>query len=482
MTALAMRTAYGSIVRGTIVETDKHMNVCFPATGEVVAEFSLPTTAEYESAVSGLAESALAMARMPAWRRSEILRGASEIVERDRDFLAGVIVLETGKPRREADVEVARAITTLALGAETAKQVGGEVVPLDGVPSGEGKWGQTRRFPVGPVAGITPFNSPFNLACHKAAGAMAVGCPLALKPSERTPLSTVELGGILLEAGWPPDALAVLTGTGEIGEMLVRDPRIRAVAFNGGEVGWHLRAIAGDKRVLLELGGNGAVIVDADADLELASRRCIEAGYLLAGQVCASVQRVYVHESVHDEFVERAVAHARAQVLGDPRELATTIGPLINEEAAIRVQGMVAESRAGGAQIVVGGDRDGAFIPPTVITAARPDMRVVRDEIFGPVVVILSYSSLDEAIAAVNDSRYGMQAGIFTSSLKSAYQAYRDLNVAGVIVNEVNTWRADPMPFGGEKSSGLGREGPQGLIETFTYPKLLVLNLGGMGL
>lgn len=302
---------------------------------------------------------------------------------RECDALAGLLVMETGKPRVEADVEVARAVSTLTLGAETAKRLGGEVVPLDGVPAGEGKLGEVRRFPVGPVAGITPFNSPFNLACHKVAGAMAAGCPLALKPSERTPLTTVELGAILLEAGWPPEGLAVLTGTGTTGEALVRDPRIRAIAFNGGQIGWHLRAIAGDKRVLLELGGNGSVIVDADADLELAARRCVEAGYLLAGQVCASVQRVYVHESVHDDFVERAVAHTARQVMGDPRDLATTVGPLISEREAIRVEAMVDEARAAGASVLIGGQRSGAFLEPTILTGAAPEQPVMCDEISG---------------------------------------------------------------------------------------------------
>jgi acyl-CoA reductase-like NAD-dependent aldehyde dehydrogenase len=482
MTALETNTTYGPILDGSVRSSDERMTVHFPATGDAVAEFSLPTADQVEAAIEGLARAAKTVARMPVWKRGEILRRAAAIVERDGDHLAQLLVMETGKPRREADVEVARAVSTLGLGAETANHIDGEIVTLDGVPAGEGKIGEVRRFPVGPIAGITPFNSPFNLACHKVAGAIAAGCPFALKPSERTPLTTVELGRILLEAGWPPDGLAVLTGRGSTGEALVRDPRIRAIAFNGGEVGWHLKAIAGNKPILLELGGNGAVIVEPDADLELAARRCVEAGYLLAGQVCASVQRVYAHESVMEELVERVIAHTERQVVGDPREAETTVGPLISEQEAIRVASMVDEAEVMGARVLTGGQRSGTFIQPTVLVGVQPGMRVVQDEIFGPVIGVAPYQDLRQAIDAVNNSRFGMQAGIFTASLKSAYQAYRDLEVAGVIVNEVNAWRADPMPFGGEKDSGFGREGPRGLIDTFTFPKLLVINLAALGL
>jgi acyl-CoA reductase-like NAD-dependent aldehyde dehydrogenase len=475
-----MAGTFSPIVDGQEVGSGSTVPVHFPATGATIAQVRFATVGEVDVALNGLAEAAAGMARLPAWRRSEILRSASGLVRDQRQELVELLVLETGKPLREAEVEVTRAEGTLLLGAEEARRIGGEIVVLDGLPAGESRLGETRAFPLGPVAGITPFNSPFNLACHKAAGAMAAGCPLALKPSPRTPLTTVELGRILLEAGWPPLALAVLPGDDDVGEALVRDPRIRAVAFNGSvPVGWHLRTMAGTKRLVLELGGNGAVIVADDADVDFAARRCVEAGYLLAGQVCASVQRVYVQRDVLPAFLDAAVGYAGQQVIGDPREADTTIGPLITEQEAARVEQMVDEAIEQGAQLVAGGSRDGAYYTPTVLRDATAQMRVITEEVFGPVLSIVAVDRFSEAVEAVNAGPYGMQAGVFSGSLERVYEAYRDLDMAGVIINDVNAWRIDSMPFGGEKASGLGREGPRGLIEAFTYQKLLVLNLRG---
>ena len=471
---------FASIVEGIAQSSGARFPVRFPADSEVVAHVAEATLEEAEHALTSVGAGARAMARMPAWKRSEILRKASDLVASRARSIEEVLTLETGKPIREARVEVDRAATTLLLGAEEARRVGGEIVPMDGLPPGEGRLAEVRRFPVGPVAGITPFNSPFNLAAHKVAGAMAAGCPLILKPSPRTPLTTVILTEMVLEAGWPPESLAVLTGGAEVGEALVRDSRVKAIAFNGAvDVGWHLRSLAGTKRVLLELGGNGAVIVDESADLEWAASRCVAAGYLLAGQVCASVQRVYVHETVKEAFVERVLDHVDRQVVGDPRDEATTMGPLITVDAANRVRAMIDEATNAGAQLLCGGKGDGAFVDPTVLTDTTEDMDVVGSEVFGPVLAVGSVATMNEAFDKINASPYGMQTGIFTSSLHGAYEAYRELDMAGVIVNDVNGYRTDSMPFGGEKLSGLGREGPSSVLDTFTYPKLLVLNLEG---
>lgn len=472
-----LTSSYDPIVAGKSVDHGEVKTVNFPATGEPIADFHVADQDTIELALASVARSARSVARMPAWRRSEILLRASELVRGQADGLVEKLVLETGKPVREARVEVARAVTTLRLGAEEATRVGGEIVPLDNVPAGEGRLGEVRRFPVGPVAGITPFNSPFNLACHKAAGALAAGCPLLLKPSPRTPLTTIELGRLLLDANWPAEALAVLPGGAETAQTLVRDDRVRAVAFNGSvEVGWSLRAMAGSKRVVLELGGTGAVIIAADADIEFAARRCVEAGYLLAGQVCASVQRIYVDRTVHEAFVSELVRLSEASVIGDPREPEVTVGPLIDVREAERVESIVTEAAELGATVRTGGQRTGTFIAPTVLDGVTSGMRAESTEVFGPVLGVRAVAGLDEAVAAVNASPYGMQAGIFTESLSGAYRAYRDLDMAGVIVNDVNTWRIDSMPFGGEKESGLGREGPRSLALELTYPKLLVLN------
>jgi acyl-CoA reductase-like NAD-dependent aldehyde dehydrogenase len=351
------------------------------------------------------------------------------------------------------------------------------------VPAGEGRLGEVRRFPIGPVAAITPFNSPFNLVAHKVAPALAAGNTIVVKPASATPISGLNIGALVVEAtrevgGVPAGLISVLPCAPEDAEPLVTDARVRGLSFTGSSpVGWALRARAGQKKVSLELGGNGAVIVHHDADVAFAAERVAFGGYLLAGQVCSSVQRVYVHEDVADSFTEALLERVREIRIGDPLDEETTMGPMLTEEAAARAASWLEEAAAAGAQILAGGERNGALFQPTVVTGTQPEMRVTCEEVFAPVVVLERYRELDEALTAANSTEYGLQAGIFSRDMRVVYRAYRELEVGGVIVNDVNIWRVDSMPYGGVKASGYGREGLRYAIREQTEPKLLVLNI-----
>jgi glyceraldehyde-3-phosphate dehydrogenase (NADP+) len=458
------------------------IDVTYPYTGEVIARVAAGTRDQVDQAIAAAQEAFAKYRDVPAHRRAALLHAVSALVAQRREDLARDITYETGKAIWESRLECDRAVNTFRIAAEEASRIDGEIVPLDGVPAGAGRLGEVRRFPIGPVAAITPFNSPFNLVAHKVAPALAAGNTIVVKPASTTPLSALNIGVLVLEAaaelGLPEGLISVVPCSPDAAEPLVVDPRIRALSFTGSSaVGWALRARAGQKKVSLELGGNGAVIVHRDADLALAAERVAFGGYLLAGQVCSSVQRVYVHEDAADDFTDRLVERVGEIRVGDPFDEETTMGPMLTEESAAKAEQWLAEATEGGARVLAGGTRDGALFQPTVITRTRPDMRVTCEEIFAPVVVLERYRELDDAIAAANATEYGLQAGIFSSDLQVVHKAYRELDVGGVIVNDVNIWRVDSMPYGGVKSSGYGREGLRYAIREQTEPKLLVLNL-----
>ncbi len=385
---------------------------------------------------------------------------------------------EAGKPLSDARREVGRAIQTFSIAAEEAKRIGGEVVPLDWSPGMESHWGVTRRFPIGPILGITPFNFPLNLVAHKVAPALAAGNSILIKPAPQTPLTALLLGELLTEAGVPPGGLNVLPCNNMVAEQLVVEPRFKLLSFTGSApVGWMLKAKCGKKKVVLELGGNAAVIVEPDADLDYAVQRCVTGGFTYAGQTCISVQRIFVHESVAAAFTENLVGLVRRLEAGDPGNERTVVGPLIDSGAAERIEGWIGEAVTQGAQLLFGGTRTGSVVQPTVLSRVTATMKVSCREVFGPLVTVTPYREFDAVLRSVNESDYGLQAGIFTQNVGRIFRAFEQLDVGAVLANEIPTFRADHMPYGGVKDSGIGREGVRYAIEDMTEPKLLVMNL-----
>ncbi len=452
--------------------------VSAPFGGAELARLARPSAEEVERAVAAASRAFETTRRIPTFRREEILRRAAEALRAKETELARTIAAEAGKPMKAARTEAQRAVATFhAAAAETGRRAG-EVLPLDVNARSEGRWGIVRRFPLGPVLAITPFNFPLNLTAHKVAPALAVGAPIVQKPASQTPLSALALRRIVVEAGWPEDAYAVLTISGEEAERLVADPRLPIVSFTGSSsVGWRLRALAPKKRVSLELGGNAAAIVHSDADLEDAATRVVAGAFSYAGQSCISLQRALVERSVFDRFASLVLEKTARVVVGDPLDDATDVGPMISEGEARRVVAWVGEAVASGARLLAGGTRDGAMVAPTVLADTTASMKVECEEVFAPVMTLIAYDGEDEALRRVNASRFGLQAGLFTNDLKFVARAFETLEVGGIVVNDVPTWRADRMPYGGVKDSGNSREGPAYAMDEFTEPRLLALRV-----
>jgi glyceraldehyde-3-phosphate dehydrogenase (NADP+) len=386
--------------------------------------------------------------------------------------------MEAGKPIKTARAEVERAILTFTVAAEESVRIGGEWIPLDLLPSMAGRSAIVRRFPLGPIAAITPFNFPLNLVAHKIAPAIAAGCTMVLKPAPKTPLTALLLAEVVEKAGWPAGALNILSLSNDDAQRMVSDDRLKLLTFTGsGAVGWELKQKAGKKKVVLELGGNAAVVVHSDADVDYAAERCAVGGFYYSGQSCISVQRIYVQRAVEKKFTAALLARGAKLKIGDPSDDAIDVGPMINEDAAKRAESWIEEAVAGGANLLAGGKRRGAFVEPTVLTDTKPEMRVSCEEVFAPVVVIEAYDEFADALRRVNDSPYGLQAGLFTRDAKLIFEAYETLEVGGLMVGEMSAFRIDHMPYGGIKDSGLGREGLRYAIEEMTEPKLLMLNL-----
>ncbi len=463
-------------------ESPVRQSVLNPYTGHSIAEICQAQAPDIEDAIQLSVSAFPAIAKLPSHTRAKALSGiAQQLTARQHEF-AKVMSLESGKPITDAGREVLRAIQTFTVASEEAKRLPGDTIPMDSSPGMDHHMGILRRVPIGPVLGITPFNFPLNLVAHKIAPCLAVGNPFLLKPAPQTPLTALLLGEIICELGLPPGTLSVLPCENALAETMVRDPRIQALSFTGSAaVGWSLKGKAGKKRVALELGGNAAVIVEPDANLPLAAQRCAAGGLSYSGQTCISVQRLYVHHDIYNQFVELLLDQVRAISCGDPLNTSTVVGPLINQQAAIRVETWIQEAIAQGADCLLGGSRQDSIVAPTVLANVRPTMNVSCEEVFGPVITITRYQDFAEALHGVNDSPYGLQAGIFTQNINRIFQAYRELEVGAVLANEIPTWRADHMPYGGVKDSGLGREGVQYAMQELTEPKLLVLHLPPLG-
>jgi acyl-CoA reductase-like NAD-dependent aldehyde dehydrogenase len=416
--------------------------------------------------------------QLPAHRRAAILDRVADLLAARRERFAVSISAEAGKPITAARAEATRAADTLRFSASVARTMAGEVLPLDAAVAGEGKLGFVRRVPVGVVGAITPFNFPLNLVCHKVGPAIAVGCPVVVKPSPATPLTALALAALFDEAGLPPGWLTVVTCTDEVAPVLPTHPGVAMVSFTGSrEVGHAMRAAAPSKRVSLELGNNAPVIVEPDADWRSVAAKVAVAGFAYSGQTCISVQRLFVHRSVHDDLVDDLVGRVSRLQVGDPADEATEVSSLITAAAAERVAEWVAEAVADGAVARCGGRLvDHRVVTPCVLTGVTPDMRVSHGEVFGPVVGVQAYDDFDEALALANDTRYGLQAGVFTADLKKALLAAEVLDFGGVLVNEVPSWRADHMPYGGVRDSGNTREGPSYAAQEMTERRLVVLS------
>jgi aldehyde dehydrogenase (NAD+) len=431
---------------------------------------------EVSAAVSAAWHARRAMQELSSGAREAALLTITEELRARAEEFAHMITAETGKPISLARGEVARSIITFSLCAEEAKRSHGETIALDTTPTSEGRYGIVRRFPKGIVVAIGPFNFPLNLIAHKVGPAIAAGCPFVLKPPPQAPLTSLMLGALLAKANLPEGAFSVLPCENDVAQALATDERVAVVSFTGSDaVGWHLRELAPRKTVLLELGGNAAVIVEPDTELELAAQRIVTGAFAHAGQVCIKVQRVFAHESIAQPLLKRIVELTEAIGCGDPTHEEVICGPMISEQAAIRVEAWVNEARAMGANVICGGERDGQFYRPTWLTEVPEDAKVSCNEVFGPVGVFGRYHDFEAAIHAVNASPFGLQCGVFTGSLFKTSQAFELLEVGAVIINDVPTYRVDHMPYGGIKASGLGREGPKYVIDEFTEPRLLAV-------
>jgi acyl-CoA reductase-like NAD-dependent aldehyde dehydrogenase len=466
------------LVHGQWKQGQTTSRVVNPFTGQVVAEAVQATEPDAEQAIASTASAAAPMAALPGHARYNILQQMAALIYRRRDEFAASITAEAGKPITDARREVSRAVQIFTVAAEEARRLGGDVVPLDWTPNTESHLGILRRFPIGPILGITPFNFPLNLVAHKVAPALASGNPILIKPAPQTPLTALLLGEVALEAGLPPGGLNIIPCDNAIAERLVVDARFKLLSFTGSAaVGWMLKAKCGKKKVTLELGGNAGVIIEPDADLDFAAQRCATGGFGYAGQTCISVQRIFTHHTVADLFTTKLLMQVARLKAGDPTDDATVVGPLIDQATAQRVEQWIAEAVSQGARVLLGGKRLGSVVEATVLSNVKPGMKVSCQEVFGPVVTVTPYRHFDEAIAGLNQSDYGLQAGVFTNDVNKIFHAFRHVEVGAVLANEIPTFRADHMPYGGVKDSGLGREGVRSAIEDMTEPRLLVLNL-----
>jgi len=468
---------HGFYLDGKWLEEGDIVEIEAPYDGAVIARVFQGRREHAESAITAAVKAFGTTRRLPAFERQRVLRQIAAGIQSRKEEFSRTIAQEAGKPIKSARTEVERAIFTFNIAAEETVRGYGEYLPLDWQQSTAGRWGIVKRFPLGPIAGITAFNFPLNLVAHKVAPAIAAGCSMVLKPAPQTPLSSLLLAEVIQQAGWPDGGFNAVLLSNEDSELLVTDERIKLISFTGStEVGWAIKAKTGKKKVLLELGGNSGVIVHSDADLAYAVDRCVMGSFAHAGQTI-SVQRILVEHSVYGKFIELFIAAASKLKVGDPLDESCDVGPMIRESDAIRAHEWVQEAIRGGARLLCGGKRRGSILEPTVLTSTKPDMKVNCQEIFAPVVTVEPYNDFSSALREVNDSAYGLQAGLFTRDAKLIFQAYDELDVGGLIAGDAPTFRIDHMPYGGVKDSGLGREGLRYAIEEMTEPKLLVMNL-----
>ncbi len=475
--AAAQLGEFGILLGGETVRTGATFDVRSPYDGALVGTVHYAGPKEIERAIAD-AERAFAVTRkLPAWKREAILLAVSAGIAGRREALAHVIALEAGKPIKTARLEVDRAAFAFRVAAEETKRIHGEILSLDWLPGTEHREGHLRRVPLGPIAGITPFNFPLLLVAHKVAPAMAAGNPVIIRPGERTPISALELGRIVIDAGWPADGHAVIPCTIADTSVLIEDERIKLLSFTGSPVvGWGLKKRVGRKRITLELGGNAAVIVHQDADVTYAAERVAFGGYSYAGQSCISAQRIYVHETIYDAFAADLVRRTKALATGDPLLDGTDVGPVIDTAAADRIGEWLEEAKAAGATVLTGGTRRGNVWEPTVIEGAPAGARVNCREVFAPLVSLMKYADVHEAIRSANAGDFGLQAGIFTHDERVIAAAIDGIDAGGLMINDSSTFRVDHMPYGGVKQSGFGREGLRYAIEEMTEMKLVVYN------
>jgi len=471
-----MKKKFNLFINGKWVKTSTHAEVENPFNGEVIAKVSQAGPKEIEEAITSAVTAFEKNRFAPAYERAEILDKIASGLKHRREEIAKTIVLEAGKPLQFSLGEVDRAISTFTIAAEESKRMNGEVIPADRTPVGKGYTMLTRRFPIGPIAAISPFNFPLNLVAHKVAPALAVGNSIVLKPPPQAPLTSLLLAEIADKAGTPPGMFNVVPCDIREAERLATHDQMKMLSFTGSaKVGWYLKGKAGKKKVALELGGNAAGIVHEDADLEWTSQRLASGSFAYAGQVCISVQRIFIQDTIYEAFIKKFLEEVEEVKTGDPRDPQTVVGPLIDSEAADRVEQWIQEAKQGGAKILAGGGRKGNMIEPTVITNANPSLKVSCQEVFGPVVLVAPYKNMEEAIRLVNDSSYGLQAGVFTQNIQHILKAYESLEVGGVMINEYPMFRVDHMPYGGIKDSGFGREGVKYAMEEMTEIKLLAI-------
>jgi len=469
---------HGFLVDGKWMDEGDLVEVRAPYDGAVVGRVIQARRQHAEAAIAAAVKAFGTTRRLPAFERQRVLRRVAEGILQRKEEFSRTLSQEAGKPIKLARAEVERASFTFTVAAEESTRIYGEYLPLDWQEYTAGRWGIVRRFPLGPIAGITPFNFPLNLVAHKVAPAIAAGCSMVLKPAPQTPLSSLLLAEVVQQAGWPDGGLNVLPLSNDDASLLVTDDRLKLISFTGSAaVGWQIKKNSGKKKVVLELGGNAGVIVHGDADVAYAADRCVAGSFNYAGQTCISVQRIVVEQSVYGKFLDALLAGVKELKTGDPAEESTDVGPLIRESDAIRAADWVQEAVRGGARLLCGGHRQGSILEPTVLTGTKHDMKVNCQEIFAPVVTVEPYQDFEQALRQINDSAYGLQAGIFTRDAKRMFQAYDELEVGGLVAGDVPSFRIDHMPYGGIKDSGLGREGLRYAIEEMTESKLLVMNL-----
>jgi glyceraldehyde-3-phosphate dehydrogenase (NADP+) len=469
--------SYSLLIGGELVRGGgQPLAVTAPYDGRTVGCAATAARADVIRAIDAATRAAPEARRLAAYERAAVLERVHDGLAARREELAVLLAMEAGKPIGQARYELDRTQFIFRDAAAEAQRIGGEVIPLDRMPHGKGRWGLTRRFPLAPIVGIIPFNFPLLLAAHKIAPAIACGATMVLKAPPQDPLCVLVLGEILRDAGYPPGGMNVLQCSVEDAAPLLDDPRIRLVTFTGSaKAGWAIRQQASRKRVALELGGNAGVVVEADADLEHAAARCASGGFGYAGQSCISVQRILVQRAAYDEFLERFLPKVTALRAGDPLDEGSDLGPMIDEAAARRAEAWVRDAVGQGARLALGGTRDGALLAPTVLLDTTSRMTVNCEEVFAPVVTVRPYDAFEEALATVNDSPYGLQAGVFTADVRKAWRAFETLEVGGIALNDISGFRVDHMPYGGVKGSGLGREGVRYAIEEMTEIRLLMM-------
>ncbi|MET0256693.1 MAG: aldehyde dehydrogenase family protein [Luteibacter sp.] len=472
-----LEKSYPYYVANKARKPNKKLDVLDKYTGEVATRVALPDAAALEEAIAAAHAATRPMKQFKPYQRQAVLEHCVRRFGERRDELAHALCVEAGKPINDAVGEVTRLIETFKIAAEEAVRINGETINLEISARAAGYHGYTRQVPLGAVSFITPFNFPLNLVAHKVAPAIAAGCPFVLKPSERTPLGALIIGDILAETDLPRGAFSILPLDGRHAEPLVTDPRLKLLSFTGGLIGWDLKARAGQKKVTLELGGNAACIVDADQgnQLDAVVERLVFGAFYQSGQSCISVQRILAHDDIYDALRRKLVARVRTLKAGDPKKKSTFLGPMIDEAAAERLEGWVKEAKKAGAKVLCGGNRKGAMLEATVLENVPHDAKLQRMEAFGPVVLLQRVLGFDEALATVNDSDFGLQAGIFTNDLRHAMRAWDELEQGGVIVNDVPSFRVDNMPYGGAKSSGIGREGVRYAIQDMSDIRLMVI-------